>query len=182
VTDTDVENADIAAAIRRVETVLQRRPDAGLHDDAPATARWAGGTRVIASHSNGTQVPTDMPAELGGTGERVTPGWLFRAGLASCAATSIAMSAARKGIALETLELRVDSRSDARGLLGMADAEGRPVPAGPMGLRLHVRIVAPGVHARLLRALVEEGLRCSPIPCAAQAALPLELDIDVGRE
>lgn len=175
-------NADVAAALRRVETVLQRRPEAGLHDDAPATARWTGGTRVIAGHADGTQVQTDMPAELGGTGDRVTPGWLFRAGLASCAATSIAMNAAREGITLETLELRFDSRSDARGLLGMVDANGKPVPAVPGDLRLQVRIAAPGVPAQRLRALVEEALRSSPIPCAAQAALPLDLQIDAEGE
>src|SRR5438552_3676240 len=96
---------DIAAAMQRVEEVLRRRPDAGLHDDAPATARWQGGTRIVASHANGTQMQTDMPDELGGSGERVTPGWLFRAGVASCAATRIAMAAAAEGVALDTLEV-----------------------------------------------------------------------------
>ena len=74
---------DIAAAVQRVESVLQRRPATGIHDDAPATARWQSGLRVIACHANGTQVLTDMPSELGGSGDKITPGWLFRAGLAS---------------------------------------------------------------------------------------------------
>ena len=47
---------DIAAALQRAEAVLRRRPEVGLHDDAPATARWEGGTRVVASHANGTQM------------------------------------------------------------------------------------------------------------------------------
>jgi len=68
---------------------LPARP--GLLPDRPATARWERGTRVVASHANGAQMATDMPNELGGTGDGVTPGWLFRAGLASCAATSIAL-------------------------------------------------------------------------------------------
>ena len=73
-----------------------------MHDDAPATARWQGGTpRRHVSHADGTQVPTDMPAELGGSGDQVTPGWLFRAGLASCAATSIVLAAAAEGIELD---------------------------------------------------------------------------------
>ncbi len=78
---------DIAAALARVQTVLQRRPQTGVHDDAPATARWMGGLRVIFSHANGMQVASDMPAELSGTGDQVSPGWLFRAGLAACLAT-----------------------------------------------------------------------------------------------
>jgi uncharacterized OsmC-like protein len=170
---------ELAAALQRVETVLLRRPETGLHDDAPATARWDGGTRVVASHANGTQVLTDMPAELGGTGDQVTPGWLFRAGFASCAATSIVMAAAREGIALTMLELRASSRSDTRGLLGMAGADGQTVPATPGDVQLLVRIAAKGVPAARLRALAEQGIRCSPIPSAVQDAVPVALHIEV---
>ena len=170
---------DLATALQRVHAVLQRRPDTGLHDDAPATACWRGGTRVIASHANGAQVLTDMPAELGGTGDQVTPGWLFRAGFASCAATSIVMAAAREGITLQTLELRVSSRSDARGLLGMADESGQPVDAMPSNMQLHVRIAADGVSSERLRALAEQGIACSPIPRAVQHAVPFALHIDI---
>lgn len=170
----------LAAALQRVETVLQRRPDTGLHDDAPATARWDGGTRVVASHANGAQVVTDMPTELGGSGEQVTPGWLFRAGFAACAATSIAMAAAREGIELTLLELRASSRSDTRGLLGMAGADGQTVPATPGDVQLLVRIAATGVAPARLRALAEAGIRCSPIPSAVQQAVPVALHIEVG--
>ena len=170
---------DIATALQRAEAVLRRRPDMGLQDDSPATARWQSGTRVVASHANGTSVPTDMPHELGGTGGLITPGWLFRAGLASCAATSIAIAAAVEGIALTTLEVVARSRSDTRGLLGMNDAQGAPVPAAPQAMELLVRIAAPGVSAECLRALVELGCRRSSIPNAVQCALPLELSIAV---
>lgn len=171
---------EIAAALQRVEAVLQRKPEAGLHDDAPATARWAGGTRIVASHANGTEVSTDMPAELGGSGDRITPGWLFRAGLAGCGATTIAMHAAAEGIALDALEVRASSRSDTRGLLGMAGADGAPVPAGPCELRLHVRIAAAGVAPERLRSLVQSALRCAPISGAAENANAVALDIDTG--
>lgn len=170
----------IATALQRVEAVLQRRPETGIHDDAPATARWQGNFRVTASHANGTQLETDMPTELGGTGDKVTPGWLFRAGLASCSATSIAIAAAAEGIALSALEVRVTSRSDTRGLLGLADASGAVVGAGPFDMQLQVRIAAPGVDAARLRALVERGCRCSPIPNAVTHATPLEVLVEVG--
>jgi len=114
----------IAAAMERVHMVLSRRPEMGLHEDAPATAAWHGNTRTVVGHANGTQVPTDMPTELGGSGDLVTPGWLFRAGIASCATTTIALTAAAQGIDLAALEVRVSSRSDTRGLLGMADERG----------------------------------------------------------
>ncbi len=170
---------DLATALQRVHAVLQRRPDTGLRDDAPATARWSGGTRVVASHANGAQVLTDMPAELGGTGDQVTPGWLFRAGFASCAATSIVMAAARESITLQTLELHASSRSDTRGLLGMADESGQPVDAMPFDVQLHVRIAADGVAPQRLHALAEQGIACSPIPRAVQHAAPITLHIEV---
>jgi len=172
-------NEDIAAALQRVRAVLTRRPEAGLHEDAPATARWTGGTRVIASHANGTEIASDMPTELGGSGDRITPGWLFRAGLASCATTSIVLAAAAEGITLAALELQASSRSDTRGLLGMADGEGVNVNAGPGDVRLQVRIAADGVAPERLRALVEQGIRCSPVANALQQATALALQIDV---
>ncbi|GAA4351030.1 hypothetical protein GCM10023165_38900 [Variovorax defluvii] len=169
---------DLAAALQRVETVLQRRPDQGLHDDAPATARWQGGVRVESSHANGTRLLTDMPCELGGSGDKVTPGWMFRAGIAACATTSIAMGAAGEGIALDLLEVSVGSRSDTRGLVGVAEADGRAVYAGPRDMRLQVRIAAEGVAHERLRALVEVALARSPIPAAVQNPTPLALQIE----
>jgi uncharacterized OsmC-like protein len=172
--------ADIAAAMQRAESVLRRRPAVGIHDDAPATARWQTGLRVIASHADGTHLSTDMPTELGGSGELITPGWLFRAGLASCLATCIAMNAAAEGIELTSLEVHVTSRSDLRGLLGMADGTGALVGAGPNEIHLTVRIAAAHVAGERLRLLVEESNRRSPISAvvrdAASLALRIELD------
>ena len=170
---------DIAAAVRRVGSVLSADPTTGMHDDAPAAARWQSGLRVIASHANGTQVLTDMPTELGGSGEAVTPGWLFRAGLASCLATCIAMDAATEGIELASLEVLASSRSDLRGLLGMADSMGVPVGSGPSEIQLRVRISATGVSPERLRFLVEESNRCSPVSAAAREAVPVALRIEV---
>jgi len=169
----------IAAALQRVEAVLRRRPEAGLHDDAPATASWEGGTRIVASHANGTRLSTDMPSELGGSGDQVTPGWLFRAGLASCFTTCVAMSAAAEGIELTALEVQAGSRSDTRGLLGMADADGEPVFAGPRDVHLLVRISARGVSAQQLRALVDNSRRCSPIPKVVETAVPIAVTVEV---
>jgi uncharacterized OsmC-like protein len=169
----------VAAAMQRAEAVLQRRPDMGLHDDSPASARWEHGTRIVASHANGTEVSTDMPSELGGTGDRITPGWLFRAGIASCAVTTIAMSAAAEGVELVALEAVVRSRSDTRGLLGMQDADGGNVGAAPSDIQLVVRIAAPDVPPERLRALVERGCRCSPIPNAVESATPMAVRVEI---
>jgi uncharacterized OsmC-like protein len=170
----------IADAIRRVETVLRRKPEAGQHDDAPATARWKSGARFVASHPNGAQVATDMPTELGGSGDQVTPGWLFRAGLAACSATSILMAAAAEGIELTVLEVDAGSRSDTRGLLGMSGVGGEAVYGGPGDVTLHVRIAAAGVEPERLRDVVRTGVARSPVPNVVTHATPLDLRIEVA--
>ncbi len=169
----------IAAALQRVEAAVRRRPDFGLHADSPATAHWQAGGRVVTQHPNGTQLLTDLSRELGGCGEQVTPGWLFRAAFAACAASSIGIRAAAQGIELTNLDVRADSRSDVRGILGMADAKGDPVSAGPFDARLAVRIGAKNVSAQQLRSLVEEALRCSPVPTAVRTAVHVDLDVQV---
>jgi uncharacterized OsmC-like protein len=136
--------------------------------------------RVVTSHANGTEMLTDMPTELGGSGDHVTPGWLFRAGLASCCATRIAMGAAAAGIELSMLEVSAGSRSDVRGLLGMADDSGETVGAGPRDVGLRVRISAPGVSAERLRTLVEDSNRCSPVSAALRDAVSIALQIEAN--
>jgi uncharacterized OsmC-like protein len=169
---------DIATALKRVESVLKDKPAVGMRDDPPASARWQAGLRVVASHANGAQVLTDMPRALGGSGDQVTPGWLLRAGLASCLATRIAMSAAATGIELTFLEVLASSRSDARGLLGMVEASGRPVGAGPRDVQLVVRISAAGVSTERLQDLVEDSDRCSPVGAALRDYVGVALRVE----
>jgi uncharacterized OsmC-like protein len=172
---------DIAAAIQRAQAVYRRRPEAGLDEDSPATARWDGGLRVVSQHAKGTRIVSDMPAEFGGSGgAEVTPGWLFRAGLAACSASCIAMNAAAEGVELITLEVVARSRSDARGLLAMDDADGRPIDAGACDLRLQVRVAARNVAPERLRAVVERGLRCSTVYAALNGRVPMALQIEIG--
>lgn len=172
----------IAAAMERVSATLARKPYAGLSDDTPATVRWGGGLRTVARTETGTEVITDMPASIGGGDTAPTPGWLLRTALASCAVTRIAMEAAARGIALSTLEAHASSRSDLRGLVGVAAPDGRAVPAGPLAMDLHVRIGAPGVHADTLRALVAATQGCSPVTCAVEQPLAVGLHVEVTGE
>lgn len=169
----------IAAALERLEAALQRHPGLGLHDDTPAVARWQGGTKFITGRpGGGPQLVTDMPAQMGGAGEDVTPGWPLRAGLAACVATVIVLKAAAQGIELESLELTASGRSDLRGVLGMADEQGNAVPAGPFGVRLDVRIAAPRVSRERLRELVEQANLCSPASSALRQAVPVNLCVE----
>jgi uncharacterized OsmC-like protein len=169
----------ISKAVQRVRNILSRHPKAGIHADEPAIARWVQGLRVVCTHANGTQIATDLPAEIGGTGDQVTPGWLMRAALASCVATRISMEAAAEGIVLTRLEVSATSTSDARGLFGMTTDIGEPITAGPRELRLEVRIGAPGVPRERLQAIIDESYHCSPVSAALENAVPVVLQIEI---
>ena len=71
------------------------------------------------------------------------------------------------------------SRSDLRGLLGMADSTGAPVGAAPSEIQLQVQISATGVSPERLRLLAEESNRYSPVSAAAREAVPVSLQIEV---
>src|SRR5262249_58360458 len=71
---------------------------------------------------------------MGGNATGPSPGWFFRASLASCCATVIAMRAARLGVNLTTLEVTVESDGDHRGILGLDDR----ISAGVVALRTTV--------------------------------------------
>ncbi len=77
---------------------------------------------------------------------------------------------ATEGLTPKALEAKATSRSEARGLLGMADADLAPVYTGPGEMTLHVTIAADGAAPEGLRALVEAAPRQSPIPDAVDHA------------
>lgn len=172
--------ATIANALQRVRAVFARRPEAARHTDEPAIARWEQGLRVLCGHANGAHLATDMPRELGGQGDEVTPGWLMRAALASCLATRIAMEAAAREMVITRLEVVASSESDARGLFGMSDDAGERILPTPRDVRLQVSVAATNVPAEVLEAMVEDSYRCSPVSAALERAVPIELRIEVG--
>ncbi len=162
----------------RVEAVLQRRPEIGLHDDAPATARWQGATRVVARHAERHRDRDRHAGRARRQRRPVTPGWLFRAGLASCAATSIAMTAAARGIALDALEVEAAAAPTRAACSAWPTPTARRSPPA-RATSAAVRIAAAGRRAR---ATARAGRRRLPLradPDAVQQATPLALHIDV---
>lgn len=171
---------ELASTLDRLAELLNRHPDSGLQPDVPARVRWKGGARAVVCHVDGSELVTEV---LGGPEvgrEAITPSWLVRAGLASCALTSIAMAAAQDGINLEWLEVDVASHSDTRGALGIPGQGGAVVFAGPLDMRLCIRIGARNVAADRLRVLVESAYRRSPMARAIEHAIEIELAIDVA--
>lgn len=164
----------IRSSIESAVEYLTQHPNEVRYTDSPATATITG-LRSTVVGTNGESLITDMPESVGGEDSAPSPGWLLRAAIASCDATLIAMRAALKGIELSDLQVTVDSESDDRGILGMDTS----VPAGPLSLRIHVKIAAAGVSAEELRDLVEWADRHCPVSDAVQRAVPTTVDVQV---
>lgn len=98
---------------------LAEHPEKARYTDSYARATGGGDLRIEVVGPHDEHLLTDMPKGVGGRGEHPTPGWLFRAAVASCVGSTVAMEAAREGIDLTHLEVEVDSESDDRGIFGM---------------------------------------------------------------
>lgn len=165
----------VREAIETITKALAERPQKARSKNPAATAILEAELRFQVTGPNGETALTDMPPRLGGKASAPAPGWLFRASLASCSATVIAMRAAQLGLTLKTLEVTVTSESDVRGLLGIDDK----VSAGLSGLRMHVKIGAEGTGPEQLRQIVSWAEAHSPIGCTARDAQSTALEVEV---
>jgi uncharacterized OsmC-like protein len=153
--EATVGTEQIRSAIEKAIDYVTEHPDEARYTDSTAVARLEDGLRCVVTGPGGESVVTDMPASVGGGGSAPSPGWLFRASLASCTAALIAMRAAQLGVELSGLEVTVDSESDDRGILGIDDA----VRAGPLSIRVGVRMTSPTTDQTGLGQLAEWGVR-----------------------
>jgi uncharacterized OsmC-like protein len=153
---------------------LSEHPDEARYTDSLARAKLDQALRVEVTGPGRLRLVTDMPAGVGGRDEEPSPGWVFRAALASCVATTIGMEAAREGVTIGSLEVEVDSESDDRGILGMDEA----VPAGPLSMRIRIRAAADGVEQGSLREVVARGAGRCPVSDATKRAVDVSLVIE----
>ena len=163
----------IRTAIEQLGDKLRADPSKARAKNAAATARLVDGLRCEITGPYGERLASDMPPAMGGGAGGPNPGWLLRGALASCTATVIAMRAAVQGIRLHALEVLVESDSDNRGILGLAD----DVSAGLRALRVTVRIAGEADHAAL-GDLVRWADEHSPVGCTLREGLGYELRID----
>lgn len=164
-------DADIAVAVTGARTwVAANRAEARYRDGA-ATAVVEDGLRMRVTAPDGASIATDMVTGIGGGGSAPSPGWLMRAANASCIATLIAMRAAELGVRLDGLEVEVDSESDDAGLLGI-DAT---VPAGPLSMRVTVRVAASSAPQTTVREIIAWGIDHCPVCDAVKRAVPVEV-------
>lgn len=168
-------SGSIREAIDRVAAGIAANPEKARVKNTPATATLKSGLAFSVTGPNGEAVATDMPQGLGGDGGVPQPGWLARAALASCTGTVIAMRAAKLGIALDELDVTVESQSDNRGLLGLDET----VSAGLIGLRMVASIRAANATREELESLVRWADAHSPVACTLRNALAADIDVEV---
>lgn len=169
-----MSNSRIAEAIASAKAYLAAHPDEARYRDSVASAVVEDGLRVRVTGPDGSVV-TDMVTGVGGTASGPSPGWLFRAAYASCAATLIVMRAAEQGVVLSGLEVDVDGESDDRGILGIAD----DVPAGPISMKVTVRAES-AEDEDAVREIIMWGLKHCPVDDAVRRPVLVELDVRVA--
>lgn len=165
----------VREALEKLGTLITEQPEKARARNVPATARLLEGLRCEVKGPNDETAHTDMPPAVGGAASAPAPGWLFRASVASCTATAIAMRAAKLGIDLTTLEVTVESHSDNRGMLGLDDS----ISAGLFTITARVKIGARDISADQLRELAQWGDRHSPISCTARSSPSYSLEVEV---
>lgn len=165
----------IRESVQGVINYYTENPDKTGGSDKEAIAVIEEGLRVRATGPDGQTLLCDMPNALGGGASAPTPGWMMRAALANCETIMISLRTAQLGIELNTLEVRVDSTSDDRGLLGMDDA----VPAGPLNMKISIRIGADGASSAQLHEIVEWAEKHSPVGNALARAMPTEYAVEI---
>jgi uncharacterized OsmC-like protein len=170
-----MSTTSIREALENLSRLITEQPEKARAKNVPAAARLLEGLRCEVKGPNGETLYTDMPPAVGGTASAPAPGWLLRASLASCTATTIAMRAAKVGVSLTSLEVTVESSSDNRGMLGLDDK----ISAGLSPITTRVRIGAISVAADQLRELAAWGDQHSPIACTTRSSCDCSLEVEI---
>jgi uncharacterized OsmC-like protein len=163
----------IRTAIERATEYVAAHPEEAVYTDGKATAVLESGLRVRVTGPAGESVVTDMVEGVGGAGSAPGPGWMLRAAVASCVATLTTMRAAQLGYRLADLMVEVDSVSDDRGILGIDGS----VPAGPLSMRVGVRLTADGVDRADIQSLVSWAVDHCPVADAVRRAVPVAVEV-----
>jgi uncharacterized OsmC-like protein len=156
----------IAAAVTRLETAAERRIGFGRATNT-ASITLVDGLRCC-SEEGAWSIDTDLPSSLGGSGSAPTPGVLLRAALGSCLAMGYRLRAARRGIAVRSIRVTVESDSEIDGMLRTTST----APPGFTAIRYHVELDT-SAPAEDIEALVDEADRLSPVLDAIGRANPV---------
>jgi uncharacterized OsmC-like protein len=164
----------IREAVKNVESYYRTEANPGPQADIPATAVVEEGLRCRIESPDGRAIFTDMPTDVGGSGSANSPGWHLRAALASCDATLLAIRAARAGVDLEHIEVRVEASSDGRGMF-LDDG----ISAGSSDMCIYFRIESSSASREQIEALIAWVEEHSPVGTDVTRAVALRCEIEI---
>ena len=119
---------------------------------------------------------SDLPEPLGGTNQAPSPTALLLSALAGCAAVFIRDTLAPQlGVRVDSVEATAQCEADARGLLGMADAE-----PDLHNIRLDIRVQSPEGENDVQKLYEAWQERC-PIYLALTKAMDVSLNMETTR-
>ena len=119
---------------------------------------------------------SDLPEPLGGTNQAPSPTALLLSALAGCAAVFIRDTLAPQlGVRVDSVEATAQCEADARGLLGMADAE-----PDLHNIRLDIRVQSPDGENEVQKLYEAWQERC-PIYLALTKAMDVSLNMETTR-
>ena len=119
---------------------------------------------------------SDLPKPLGGTNQAPSPTALLLSALAGCAAVFIRDTLAPQlGVRVDSVEATAQCEADARGLLGMADAE-----PDLHNIRLDIRVQSPDGENDVQKLYEAWQERC-PIYLALTKAMDVSLNMETTR-
>jgi uncharacterized OsmC-like protein len=169
-----MHSSDIGKAVESVEQYFQTQSEPGPRADVPAIATIKDGLKCRIESPDGTAIYTDMPKSIGGSASANSPGWHLRAALASCDATLLAMRAARLGLKLNSIEVRVEATSDGRGMF----LDEGVLPGSPE-MCLYFKIAASDVSREAIKDLVHWVEQHSPVGSDVSRAVDLRSEIEL---
>lgn len=150
------DTLSIKAALARSERTLKLRPERGQRVYRNRAVAL-GGTECRVEEA-GESLTVDVGKALGGRNAGPSPSMLLRSAMTSCVAIGITQWAARRDVALDRLEVALETDVDARGQFGLS----RTASPSFEGIRLSVTVASPAPQAAV-EAVIADSLRFSPL-------------------
>ena len=145
---------EIKNKFERNTKALALRPSLGLGTGISIT-RVVNGLRCEIKEVD-WKFNSDMPEQVGGSGNAPSPGALGRASLGSCLATGYMMWASKLDIPIDDLEIKIEADYDDGGLFASSDSF-----PGYSEVRYHVKIQSPRSHKEI-QEFLEKAEKHSP--------------------
>ncbi|MDW6020841.1 OsmC family protein [Mesorhizobium sp. BAC0120] len=166
-------NAQIRGAQERVIAVYREKPEAAFSSVRASAQVGEGLTcRFRQGHHEAVM---DMSKVIGGDEKGPTPGFFIRAGLAGCIAIGIKLTAAREGVAIDTIDVDVEMDFDDGAMFGVGSNT-----AAPLETRFKITLQSSAPWEEVT-AMVDRALAADPYFLALRDAQSVSARVVRGK-